>query len=193
MQSSPPMYYVIFTAVTALGVLLQAFVLLAIFFALRKSMTEFQSIAKEFKEKALPAIDSTRSLVEEISPKLKVATANLTEVSHTLRQQANHINETVDSVLTKTDVQIRRVDEMVTATFDAVDNASRAFETAISNPVRRVTGVINGVRAGVVTFVGGRKTPRATVTDVTEFPEDRRATAEPAEPQQPAPEQKRQA
>jgi hypothetical protein len=172
MHSSPPTYYIVFTAVTAVGVLLQAFVLLAIFFALRKSMGDFREIAREVKEKALPAIASAHSLIDDVSPKLKVATSNLAEVSHTLRLQANHVNETIESLLNRTDVQIRRVDEMVTATFNAVDQASRALESAVSAPARRVSGIIHGVKAGVEAFVGKRSS-RAPETDHGGSPEEK--------------------
>jgi hypothetical protein len=159
MHSSPPTYYIVFTAVTALGVLLQALVLLAIYFALRKSMGEFREIAREVKEKALPTLASTQNLLEDISPKLKVATSNLTEVSNTLRHQANHINLTVEAVLNIADAQVRHIDEMVTATFKALDQASKALESAVAAPARRLTGVVNGVRAGVEAFVGRKKQP----------------------------------
>lgn len=175
MQPSPPTYYVVFTAVTAFAVLLQAFVLLAIFIALRKSLVEFREIANDVKAKALPTIDTARSLLEDVSPKLKVATTNLTEVSHTLRQQASQINETVEALLARTDVQVRRVDEMVTATFNAVNQASRAIENAVAAPARRVTGVINGVRAGVEAFVGKKKPPSANGTNGSAVAEEHKA------------------
>ena len=165
MHELPPTYYIIFTAVTAAGVLLQAFVLLAIFIALRKPMAEFRQIAQQVKDKALPAIDSARILLEDVGPKLRVATSNLEEVSHTLRQQAGHLNQTVESLLNRTDAQIRRVDDMVTAVFNAVDQGSRALENAVSIPARRFTGVINGVRAGVETLVGRRKPPSTNGTE----------------------------
>jgi methyl-accepting chemotaxis protein len=175
MHSSPPTYYVVFTAVTALAVLLQALVLLAIFIALRKSLVEFREIAHEVKAKALPTIDTARSLMEDVAPKLKVATTNLTEVSQTLRQQANQINETVEALLERADVQVRRVDEMVTATFDAVNQAARAVENAVAVPARRVTGVIHGVRAGVEAFVGRKRPPSGNGTNASAVAEEQKA------------------
>jgi uncharacterized protein (DUF885 family) len=172
MHASPPTYYIIFTAVTAVAVLLQAFVLLAIFIALRKSMNEM-------KEKVLPAVASARSLLEDVGPKLKVATTNLAEVSHTLRQQAEHLNQTVESLLNKTDAQVSRVNEIVTAVFNAVDQASKALENAVSVPARRVTGVINGVRAGVEALVGRRKPAAVTPVngnETADFSEQTTAT-----------------
>lgn len=129
------------------------------FIALRKSIKEFREIALEVKEKALPTIVSARSLIEDLSPKLKIATSNLAEVSHTLRQQATHVNGTVEALLNKTDAQVRRVDEMATAIFDAVDHVSTSVENAVSVPARRVTGIINAVKAGVEAFVGGKRRP----------------------------------
>lgn len=176
MHELPPTYYIVFTAVTAAGVLLQAFVLLAIFFALRKSMSDFRAIANEMKDKVLPAVASARSLLEDVSPKLKVATANLAEVSHTLRQQADHLNQTVESVLNKTDAQVSRVNEMVSAVFNAVDQGSRALENAVSAPARRVTGVINGVRAGVEVLVGRRRPAPRNGNETADFSEQAAAT-----------------
>src|SRR5579875_20331 len=114
MQGLSPTYYIVFTAVTAAGVLLQALVLLAIYFAIKRSSGKLQETLDEVKSKALPAIESARSLLEDVSPKLKSATGNLLEVSGTLRQQSVHVNMTVESLLEKTNAQITRVDEMVT-------------------------------------------------------------------------------
>ena len=157
MHSSPPTYYIVFTAVTALGVLLQAFVLLAIYFGIRKSTVKLHGVADEVRTQALPLIASTRSLIEDISPKLKVAVSNLAEVSHTLRHQADHVNETVEDLLDKTEAQISRVDAIVTGALDAVDHATQVMENAVSTPVRRVAGVINGIKTGVKVLVGLEK------------------------------------
>ena len=119
----------IFTAILAVSVLLQAGVLLGMFIAMRRSAIKMQGLADEVKEKALPALVTTRSLLEDLAPKLKSATADLAEVLHTLRHQTTHVSESLDALLNKTNAQVNRVDEMVTATFDALDYASKAVES----------------------------------------------------------------
>lgn len=170
-HSLSPVYYIVFTAVTALAVLLQALVLLGIYFAIRKSMGKLHEVADEVKGKTLPILSTTQNLLEDISPKLKIATSNLTEVSHTLRHQANHLNGTVESLLDKTNAQIGRVDEMVTATFNALDQASRAVEVAVALPARRVSGVIHGVRAGVEVLLGKKSHSSTNGTSGARLPE----------------------
>ena len=54
-----------------------------------------------------------RRLIDDLSPKLKIASSNLVEASHTIRHQANHVNATVEDVLDKTTVQAARVNEML--------------------------------------------------------------------------------
>lgn len=152
METVPQSYILvlaIFTAITAVAVLIQAGVLLGMFIVMRKSMMKMQALADEVKGKALPALTTTQALLEDLAPKLKVATANLTEVTHTLRTETKHVTETVDVLLNKANVQMNRVDGMLTATFDAVDHAAHAMENAVTVPVRRFSGVVNGVRTGV--------------------------------------------
>jgi methyl-accepting chemotaxis protein len=157
MQSSPDKYYVIFTAVTAIGILLQALVLVGIFIAVRKVMAKLLVMTDEVKEQTLPLIATARNLAEDVAPKLKVASSNLAEMSHTLRDQADQVNETVESLLQRTDAQVRRVDEMVTGVFNTVDHASRTIETAVAAPVRRFSGILNGVKTGVGVYLDRKK------------------------------------
>jgi methyl-accepting chemotaxis protein len=147
-QQLPEAVYIIFTAVTAAGVLLQAFVLLGIFLSVKKSLGKLQAFTERAEKNLDPILSTTRHLLEDVSPKLKVAAQNLVDVSHTLREQSNHLGETVDEILHKTQAQAERVDEMVTGTLNTVAHASATVQSAVSTPLRHVVGVFNGFRAG---------------------------------------------
>ena len=156
MQSIPQSYILvlaIFTAVTAIAVLIQAGVLLGMFIVMRKAMVKVMRVVDE----ALPAISASKELLEDIGPKLKTATANLTEVSETVRHEAKYVSETVDEVLAKVNTQLNRVDRIVTSTFDAVDHVTGSVEGALSSSGRRFSGVINGVKTGVEVFFGSKR------------------------------------
>jgi hypothetical protein len=153
----PPVYYIVFTAVTALGVLLQAFVLLAMYFAIREAVRKFHATTDELKLHVMPAVVTARSLLDDISPKLKIASTNLVEASHSLRNQADHVTVAVDDLLNKTTAQVVRIHEMAGAILDSVEHASNAFQRAVSVPLRQVSGVFVGIKAGL--DVLRRKTP----------------------------------
>lgn len=144
----PPIYYIIFTAVTSLGVLLQAFVLLAMFLAVRRLANRVHAITDELQPHIVPTVATARNLIEDVSPKLKVATTNIVEASHTLRRQADHLTGTLDGLLAKTEAQANRVDEIVTASIDSATHATHAVQHAFSVPVRQASAVFAGLKAG---------------------------------------------
>jgi uncharacterized protein YoxC len=94
-------------------------------------------------------------LLEEVSPKLKVAAQNALEVSQTakevsltVRAESTKMAGALDDLLQKAAVQADRVDEMVTGTLDSVAHATATVQKAVSGPVRQVNAVLNGLRAG---------------------------------------------
>lgn len=144
----PTIYYIIFSVATAAGVLLQAAVLLGMFITIRKALQKMQDTTDELKVHVVPAAAAARRLIEDVSPKLKIASSNLVEASHSLRHQANHINATVDDVLNRTSAHVAHVDEMVGAIFTSVNHASAALQHAVAAPYKQFSGIVAGVKAG---------------------------------------------
>jgi methyl-accepting chemotaxis protein len=152
----PDWIYITFTAVTAVGVLMQALVLLGMLFALKGALGRVNEISKKAEEHALPLLQSTRALLEEVSPKLKVAAQNALEVSQTAKEvsqtvkaESTRVAASVDDLMKKASVQVDRVDEMVTGTLNSVAHATASVQKAVSGPVRQVSAVLNGLRAGL--------------------------------------------
>jgi hypothetical protein len=145
----PEVIFIIFTAVTSIGVLIQAFVLLAMFFAVKKATGELHEVSDQLKQHLVPTLSTARNLVEDISPKVKVATSNLVEASSILRSQAEHINKSVNNVAELAQAQITRVDEMATAVLDGITQATAAVQHGVSAPLKQVSGVLHGLRAGL--------------------------------------------
>ncbi len=148
--------YVTFTAVTAAGVLLQAFVLLGMLFALKSALGRLDQVSKLAEEHVVPTLVSARSMIEEIAPKIKTAVQNVVdasqqvlEVSHKLKDQSAQVGETLDDLLKKTEVQVERVDEMVTGTLNTVAHATATLQHAVITPVRQIGALLNGLRAGL--------------------------------------------
>lgn len=144
----PSWVYILFTAVTAAGVVMQALVLLGMLFALKAAMSRLDEVTKQAQEHALPALATARHLLEEVSPKLKVAAQNVLEVSHTLKHESTHVSGAVDQLLKKAEVQVDRVDEMVTGTLDSIAIATSTVQRAVVTPMRQVGAVLSGLRAG---------------------------------------------
>lgn len=149
MHQIPQWIYITFTAVTAVGVLMQALVLLGMLLALKGALGRLDHVSKLAEEHVIPTLGAARHLLEDVSPKLKVAADNVVETTRMLRQQSVHVNETVDDLLKKTEAQAERVDEIMTGTLNSVVHATATLQRAVSAPVRQVGALLNGLRAGL--------------------------------------------
>ena len=151
----PEWVYILFTAVTAIGVVMQAAVLLGMLLALKGALKRVNEVTSRAEEIAVPVFESTRDLLKDISPKVKVAAHNLMEVSQTAKEVSNTVRAestqmavALNGVLQRASVQVDRVDEMVTGTLSSVAHATATLQKAVSGPARQVGALLSGLRAG---------------------------------------------
>jgi hypothetical protein len=152
-----PYIYIIFTGATAIGVLIQAGVLLGLFLGFRRLQGKLELILTHITDHALPLIASSKVTLEELSPKLKTISSNLVDISETLKHESQNVKVSVDDVLEKTRAQTARVDEMVSGTLDGISHASAVIQQGVEVPLRHLYGIFNGLRAGFSTFRGKKR------------------------------------
>lgn len=139
----------IFIAVTGAAVLLQAILLAAMYLALRKSGARLEALATAVSGKALPALETTQSILAEIRPKLQVISDNLQESTVLMRAQVQRVDATVNDVVDRARLQVIRADELLTRTLDRVEKTSDMVHSTVVSPIRQVSGVMHGITAGI--------------------------------------------
>jgi uncharacterized protein YoxC len=158
-------------AAAALLMLAIAFVILAVIAAkLSKAVTV---TIDEVKAKSLPAIVSANAILQDLTPKVRVISANLVETSHLVRAKVQEfdstltdVNETIKDANQKTHVQVGRVDSMVTSTLARTAALADTIHNSIRKPVNEVAGMVNGFKAGLDVLMsrakdfGGPRGPR---------------------------------
>jgi len=149
MDKSTQTLLVVFIAVAAISILMQAGFTVATFLGVRKTQKKFTALADDLRLHALPVIISSREVIQDLSPKLKTITENLAAVSETVRSKTDQVGGLVGNVTERANLQASRVDGMVKGTLDQLTFAVQAIEHGIAVPVRQVNGILNGLRAGV--------------------------------------------
>ena len=91
MDKSTQTLLVVFIAVAAVSILMQAGFTVAMFFGARKAQKKIMELADDVRLHALPAIMSSRELIQDVTPKLKLITENLTATTATLRTKADQV------------------------------------------------------------------------------------------------------
>jgi ABC-type transporter Mla subunit MlaD len=145
---------VIFVGLVALAMLGQAVALIVIAVGASKAQKRGMEIAEELRLKLLPVIDSTQEILRDSTPKIKIITENLVETSHVVRSKAQDFDVTLTDVNDKTRAQVARVDGMVTAALTATAEIVATIQNGIRVPVREVSGLMNGLKAGLDVLVG---------------------------------------
>jgi uncharacterized protein YoxC len=137
----------IFIAVTALAVLLQAIILLAIFVTVRKAARSVREEVEDLRSSIMPIVDTTRELINRTAPRVEDAVVDLADIAHGLRVQTAQMESSVTEILERVRTQASRVDEMFSSLLDAVDRAGGFVAEAVSGPVRQISGLLASIKA----------------------------------------------
>lgn len=144
--------FAVFAIATAVGVLLQAGILLGFFIAFLKLQGKISTILTQITDHAMPLVASSKVTLEELAPKVQTISANLVEISELLKEETHTVKASVDEVLEKTRAQTARVDEMVSGTLDGISQASTTIQQGIEIPLRHVHGIFSGLKAAFETL-----------------------------------------
>lgn len=150
----------IFVAVTAIAVVLQMAILLALYLSVKKTSDRMNALAGRLETQAMPMIESARILVTDSRPKIQSMVDSLASSTEIVKAQIERLDSTVTDVVDRTRLQVIRADELVTRTMDRVEETSELVHHTVMSPMRQVSAVMTGVMAGLGTFVGGRKVER---------------------------------
>ena len=157
------------TIIVGVGVLVFVVVLLLLAGTLLYTRKRFHQILSHYETEIAPhlgpTVKSAHALVDELSPKLKHITSNLVEVSDILRSETQHITVSVSDMVERTHQQAARVDHIVSSTLSGIGHATAAVQEGIAAPIRHLSGVLEGLRAGFGSF--RRKRPHSNGTSAT--------------------------
>jgi len=154
---------IIFIAITAAAVLLQAGVLLGILVTVRKAVKSANEQADEYRAKLTPLIDtgsqlihtandlvaSTHKLVTNLQPQIEATVIELAGMARDIHAEANRLQTSLDEVAARARHQVDRVDGMTTSFLNGVDRFGHFLNDAVHMPIRQINGVVAAVRAVV--------------------------------------------
>jgi hypothetical protein len=153
-------YLPIFVGVTAAAVVIQAGILVGLYVAVRKSTSRMEALATEVKTKVLPTVDTAQSMLVEWRPKMDNIASNVSEASTVVRGQIERLDATVTDIVDRTRLQVIRADELLNRTMDRIEETSDVVHRTVVSPVRQLSGLVQGLTAGLEFLLGGGKPRR---------------------------------
>jgi ABC-type transporter Mla subunit MlaD len=147
-------------ALIAFAMLLQAFSTLAAGLAARKTLKEIKELAHDLHTKVVPIMQKTSAVIDDLAPKIRTVSENMTQVSYTVREKVDEVGETVSQINRtvadanrRTRGQVDHVDRMVSEVLSTTEDVAHTVSHGIRGPVKQVAGMISGLRVGIETLV----------------------------------------
>jgi len=150
----------LFVGLTAIAVLIQAGILVALYVAVRKSTANMEAFAAEMKNKALPAMETAQGMLTELRPKIEAVAANAAESTTLIRNQLTRLDATLGDALDRARLQVIRADELLNRTMDRVEETSEVVHKTVVSPLRQISGLMAAISTGVEVFLGQKRRPR---------------------------------
>ena len=147
----------VFIIFTAIAVIIQAGILVALFAAVRKTASKVETLATEVSTKAVPTLTTAQEMLIELRPRVQDIVANVEHSARLARAQVERIDATVSDVVDRTRLQVIRADELVNRTLDRVEETSDMVQRTVVSPIRQLAGVLQGVSAGLEFFLGRKR------------------------------------
>jgi methyl-accepting chemotaxis protein len=148
---------IVFIALTAAAILLQAGILAGMFFAMKKTSAKVEALADEVKNKVLPTAELAHSMITEMRPKIETLVDNVSVSTTVMRTQLERIDATLTDIVDRTRLQVIRADEFVTNTMDKIEETREVVQRTVVSPVRYISGLAHGVTVGLESFFGRRR------------------------------------
>jgi hypothetical protein len=164
-----PSWMPFFVVVTALAIVLQAIVLIALFVQLRRTAAKVEQTVADLNTKVTPLISRVQILVDEVSPRITGIVADASEVTRLARSEAQKVDRILSEALERLRLQLIHVDHILTGAMEAVEEAGSHLRQTVWGPVVRATALIRGVQAGI-DFFRTAKQKRSRI-EVVETPE----------------------
>jgi hypothetical protein len=146
----------VFIGLISLALMVQAAMLVAMFFAMRGTSARLEALAAEIKTKMIPILDKTDVTLTELRPRVQTIVDHVQETTTLVHNEVQRVDATVSDVVDRARLQIIRADELLTRTLDRVEQTSDMVHKTVISPVRQVSGLVQGLTVGLEFLFGGR-------------------------------------
>src|ERR1700685_2885911 len=147
----------VFVVVTALAVVLQAIVLIALSLTLRRTAEQVERTVSDLDTKLTPLITRVQILVEDVSPRITGIVADASEIARLARSEAQKVDRILSEALERLRMQLIHVDHILTGAMEAVEEAGTQLRQTIWGPVVKAKRNDRRRQGGIYFFRNSRQ------------------------------------
>ena len=145
--------------VTALAVVLQSAVMVALFLSVKKTSERVTKIAEDFERRSAPILSRMHLIMDDLHPRLSTIVANAAEITEVARRQTYKVDRVFSEAVDRLRVQVVRADQILTGTLEGLEEAGTQFRRTVWEPVQNASALIRGIKSGIDALRGLRRPP----------------------------------
>jgi len=160
-----------FIIVAALAVVIQCFVLVAMFFQLKFAIQEVTKITSELQNRMGPILLRVSRILDDSEDRIHSIMGDATEITRVARTQAQKFDRVFTEAVERLRIQILRADQILSGTLEVVEETGSKFKNTVWRPLQQATALIKGIKVGLDVLRGRRESSNgeAPVTEDEEL------------------------
>ena len=157
-----------FVAVTAVAVVLQALILLALYLDLRRTTKQLTRTVNDLHARLSPTLVRLQILVEDAQPRISEMLGDVSHIVHLTRGQAQKVDRIFTDSLDRLRGQLAHGDRILTGLLEALEEFGSKFRHTVWGPVFKASALLKGFKVGVDFFRDRGRAPEQPVEPETE-------------------------
>lgn len=149
----------IWAGFTAIAVVIQAGVMVGLFFSVKKTNEKVVKIAEDMQRKMEPILSRLQYTLDETQPKLTAIVGNVAEMTDVAKRQTYKVDRVFSEAIDRLREQVVRADQILTGALEGLEEAGTEFRRTVWEPVQKATAVIRGIQTGIE-FLRSSRQPR---------------------------------
>ncbi len=160
-------YLLIYTALVAAAMLIEAIALGVLAFVVVKLVKQLGELTRDAQTRMYPVLTTvhelakqgqgiatkTDAILSDVQPKLERISTNLADTSDVYRAKVAEVDELLTDATTKARRQSDRVDGMVTTALTRTGEIASHLHNVVTAPARQLSGLVNGAKATLESLI----------------------------------------
>ena len=136
-----------FVIVTAVAIVLQAIMLIALFLQLRRTAARVEETIADLNTRLSPIISRLQILVDDVSPRISGLVADASELTRLARGQAQKLDRILTETMERLRLQLIHVDQILTGAMETIEEAGSRMRDTVWGPVVKASAMIRGIQS----------------------------------------------
>lgn len=151
----------LFIVVAALTLIVQAGILVLLFFQLRKTTDSVNKMVGDLHSRLGPILTRTQIMLDETQPKIAALVEDASHIVYLTRTQAQKFDRIATEASDRLRGQLVHIDRILTGTLEAVEDAGAQVRRSFWGPVHKASALVQGIKIGLDVLRSRRSSPPA--------------------------------